>query len=269
MSDVPVTDRVRVIQGLWADGDYAAVGEGFHEVARRLAADHVRSGMRVLDAATGTGNLAVEAALAGAEVDAFDLTPALLEQARRRAETAGLEINFVEGDLLDVPFPDATFDLVASTFGAFLADDPARCATELVRVTRPGGQVVTTAWATGSIYVDMADLMHEAAPDVVPVAGPAPWAERGRLADLVAHLPVDVSLTDAELWLPFASADAAVSFYERTSGPVRRFRSAVGEDRWADVRTRIVASWASSSRPAGDRIELPATYAIASLHRHA
>lgn len=259
-------ERVRAIQQLWSDGDYAAVGAAFHVVAQRLAADHVRPGMRVLDAATGTGNLAVEAARAGAEVDAFDLTPQLLDQARARADAAGLDIRFVAGDLLDVPFPDTSFDLVGSTFGAFLADDPARCAAELVRVTRPGGRVVTTAWAVGSAFVALGDLMHEAAPDLAPFSGASPWTDQERLTELVAGLGVEADLEEAELWLPFPSADDALAFYERTSGPVRRFVAAVG-DQWPQLRVRAVDRWQALARPGPLGVELPGTYAIATITR--
>lgn len=267
MGDVTAQQRVDAIQELWTDGDYAAVGDGFRIVAQRLVDEHVQPGTRVLDAATGTGNLAVAAARAGAQVDAFDLTPALLDQARERAAAAGVDVRFVEGDLLDVPFPDASFDLVGSTFGAFLADDPARCAHELVRVTRPGGRVVATAWALGSIFVAMAAVMHAADPRVVPHTGVSPWAEPDALATLVHGLPVDVAVGEQHLWLPFPSADVALAFYERTSGPVRRYAAAIGDERWSAVRTTVVGRWSAAARATDDGVELPATYATATLVR--
>ncbi len=100
-----------------------------------------------------------------------------------RAAAAGLSIAFVEGDLLDVPYPDAGFDLVVSTFGVFLADDPTRCAAELVRVTRPGGRVVATAWAGDAAFSRMVALAHQHDPEVVPDGRPSPWADEHRLRE--------------------------------------------------------------------------------------
>ncbi|MTV24989.1 class I SAM-dependent methyltransferase [Nitriliruptoraceae bacterium ZYF776] len=259
-------ERVAAIRQLWTDGDYAAVGEGFRAVADHVVDDHVRPGARVLDAATGTGNLAIAAARAGAKVDAFDLTPSLLDEARRRAEAEGLAIGFVEGDLVDVPFPDASFDLVASTFGAFLADDPGRCAAELVRVARPGGRVVATAWAPGSMYVEMTQLAERLGPETIPHGGPSPWADPGQLGALTAELPVSLAVTTHELWLPFASPDDALAFYERTSGPVQRMAGAL-EDAWPEARAAIVDRWGELAEDRGDHVALPATYTVATLER--
>lgn len=263
------TERVEAIQQLWTTGDYAQVGDRFRPVAERLVEELAPAGLRVLDAGTGTGNLAVAAARAGADVDAFDLTPALLDEARRRAADAGVTVRFREGDLLDMPYADGTFDVVASTFAAFLADDPARCAAELVRVCAPGGRVVTTAWTTGSIYVAMIDLVASRWPDLAPDGtGPSAWADADRLRGLVDGLPVTVE--ERELSLRFPSADAALAFYEETSGPVQGLRAALdARGVWPDARQRIVGRWSELARPVDDGVELPATYALATVHRAA
>ena len=93
------------------------------------------------------GTIAIPAAQRGAHVVGVDLTPELLEHARRRAAEAGVEIEWVEADAQSLPFADASFDRVLSTFGAMFAPDHARAAAELVRVCRPGGLVAMATWA--------------------------------------------------------------------------------------------------------------------------
>ena len=96
--------------------------------------------MDLLDVGTGSGgNVAIPAALRGATVVGCDVTPELFEHARRRAAAAGVEVEWVEADAQDLPFADASFDRVTSTFGAMFAPDHLRAAAELVRVCRPGG----------------------------------------------------------------------------------------------------------------------------------
>src|SRR4051812_21515695 len=125
---------------VWAAGDYAAVAATIVDVSdRAVGAAGVEPGQAVLDVATGTGNAALAAAALGARVTGLDLTPDLLEIARRRAQAESLEIAFDQGDAQSLPYEDATFDAVVSVFGAMFAPDHARTAAELLRVCRPGG----------------------------------------------------------------------------------------------------------------------------------
>ena len=70
----------------------------------------------------------------------LDYVPALLERGRERAAAEGLDVEFVEGDAQELPFEDASFDVVLSTFGAMFAPDQEKTAAELLRVCRSGGQ---------------------------------------------------------------------------------------------------------------------------------
>src|SRR5918996_3078861 len=137
-------DRQRAI---WDAGDYATVSVHVEDVGERLVERAgVEPGMSALDVACGSGNAAIPAARAGARVTALDLVPKLLEQGRAKAEAAGIEIEWVEGDAEQLPFEDGSFDRVLSTFGHMFAPRHQRVADEMARVCRQGGAIVTATW---------------------------------------------------------------------------------------------------------------------------
>src|SRR5215217_5822160 len=132
---------------MWGSGNYAAVAERITQ-AGELVVERagVEPGMDVLDVACGTGNASIPAAKAGARVTGLDFAPPLLEIARERSADAMVEIDFLEGDAQELPFEDASFDRVVSTFGHMFAPDHERTAGELLRVCRPGGTIATACW---------------------------------------------------------------------------------------------------------------------------
>src|SRR5215207_9802941 len=107
---------------MWGAGNYAAVAEKISDAGELVVGRAaVAAGMDVLDVACGTGNATIPAARAGARVTGLDFAPALLEIARERSADAMVEIDFVEGDAQELPFEDASFDRVLSTFGHMFA----------------------------------------------------------------------------------------------------------------------------------------------------
>ena len=100
----------------------------------------VSPGQRVLDVGCGTGVVAITAARRGAKVSGLDLSPDLLHRARDNAVTAGVEIDFLEGDAEALPYPDATFNIVLSQFGHIFAPRPEVAVREMLRVLKLGGR---------------------------------------------------------------------------------------------------------------------------------
>jgi ubiquinone/menaquinone biosynthesis C-methylase UbiE len=138
---------------MWDAGNFAAVAEKIFE-SGELVVDRagVEPGMDLLDVACGTGNATLPAAGAGARVTGLDFAPGLLEIARERAADAMVEIDFIEGDAQDLPFEDASFDRVVSTFGHMFAPDHRKTADEMKRVLRPDGVIAVACWSPeGSI----------------------------------------------------------------------------------------------------------------------
>ena len=131
----------------WTGGAVRRVGVRHVVVGERLCgAVGVHAGERVLDVAAGSGNAALAAARRGASVTASDIAEAPLELARRRAELEGLALTTELADAAELPFEDASFDVVLSTFGVMFAPDQQRVADELTRICRPGGRIGLASW---------------------------------------------------------------------------------------------------------------------------
>ena len=122
--------------------------------ARGLTGDDV-----VLDVACGSGNATIPAAKTGARTTGLDITPELLEAGKKAAAEAGVEIEWIVGDAQDLPFDDASFDVVISVFGCMFAPDHRRTAEELARVLKPGGRMVVAAWRPEGNFG--ADVPHD------------------------------------------------------------------------------------------------------------
>src|SRR6187401_899334 len=134
-------------QATWASGDFAIIGTTLQIVGEQLAeAADVRAGERVIDVAAGNGNATLAAARRFAHVTSTDYVPALLEGGRRRAEAEGLVVTFEGADAEALPYPNASFDVILSTFGVMFAPDHTRSAGEMMRVCRPGGRIGLASW---------------------------------------------------------------------------------------------------------------------------
>ena len=184
VSDAELKGRHRA---MWASGDYPTMVTTFLLPLgpRLVQACGIGPGMRVLDVAAGTGNAALPAAQAGAQVTASDLTPELLDAGRRRAEGEGLDLEWVTADAEHLPFGDASFDVVMSCIGAMFAPHHQEVADELVRVCRPGGTIGLLSWTPEGMIGALFRTMGPFAPPPPPGAQPPPlWGSEEHLAGL-------------------------------------------------------------------------------------
>lgn len=163
-------------QQVWATGDFSKVGAGQILVGERLCEFvKVHAGDRVLDIATGSGNTALAAARRGCVVTGVDFVPALLERGRERAAAERLSVDFQPGDAESLPFPDAAFDVVLSTFGAMFAPDPKKAASEMARVCRPGGKIGMANWTPEGMIGEMFRLNARYIPPPPGLEPPTNW----------------------------------------------------------------------------------------------
>jgi ubiquinone/menaquinone biosynthesis C-methylase UbiE len=176
----------------WGSGDYAIVGTTLQIVGETLCeAVDLHSNQRVLDVAAGNGNATLAAARRFADVVSTDYVAALLEGGRRRAEADRLPVTFQEADAEALPFADASFDVVLSTFGVMFTPNQDKAARELLRVCRPGGKIGLANWTPESFIGQMFRVLGKYVPPVAGVAPPSLWGTKARLDTLFgAHAVV-------------------------------------------------------------------------------
>jgi len=172
-------------QATWASGDYATIGTTLQIVGETLAeAADIRAGQTVLDVAAGNGNATLAAARRYARVTSTDYVPALLDKGRARAAAEALEVAFQVADAEALPFADASFDAVLSTFGVMFTPDHARAAAELLRVTRPGGRIGLANWTPAGFIGQLFKIIGVYVPPAAGLKSPALWGSEAHLAEL-------------------------------------------------------------------------------------
>src|SRR5512139_4028691 len=172
-------------QATWASGDYAIVGTTMQIVGEMLCeAVDLRSDQRVLDVAAGNGNATLAAARRFAHVMSTDYVGTLLERGRERAKADRLDVTFREADAENLPFPDASFDVVLSTFGVMFTANQERAAAELLRVCRPGGKIGLANWTPEGFIGQLFRTIGKHVPPPAGVKPPALWGTEQRLREL-------------------------------------------------------------------------------------
>jgi ubiquinone/menaquinone biosynthesis C-methylase UbiE len=163
----------------WSSGDYALIGTTIQIVGEQLAeALDLRAGQTVLDVAAGNGNATLAAARRWCEVTSTDYVEALLTRGRKRAEADGLQVKFQIADAEDLPFADASFDAVVSTFGGMFSPDQDRTAAEMMRVCKPGGRIGLANWTPEGFIGQMFKTIGKYLPPPAGVKSPAVWGTR-------------------------------------------------------------------------------------------
>lgn len=184
----------------------------------------------VLDVACGTGVVAVTAARLGARVKALDLAPALLERARMNAGLAGVEIDFVEGDVEALPYGEHAFDVVVSQFGHMFGPRPEVATAEMLRVLKPGGRIAFSTWPPELFTGQMFALISKYLPPPPGVAATPQWGDpqivRERLGDAVRDLAFEREM----LATPALSPQHYRNTFEATAAPVVKLVQTLRDD---------------------------------------
>ena len=195
MSSMNLQQLNQLQQETWTAGDFPKMGVELSIVGELLCESvPVLAGDRVLDVATASGNTALAAARRRAVVTGVDITPSMLERAQLRVAAEGLQIHFQEGDATALPFADASFDVVMSTFGAIFAPDPERTAAEMARVCRPGGKIAMANWTPEGMLGKLFRILARYSPQGTQVDLPVSWGDeavlRKRLGPYIKNLRI-------------------------------------------------------------------------------
>lgn len=263
--NAPVPDLAALkarLKTTWSAGDFGQIARSYEAGAAEFVADlHIAPGLRVLDVACGTGNLALPAARAGATVTGVDIAPNLVEQARARAVAEGVRAQFDEGDAEELLYKEGSFDLVLSMFGAMFGPRPERVAAELIRVCRPGGRIVMANWVpTGFI----GQIFKATGAHVPPPAGmpsPLAWGDeatvRSRLQDRIA----DIRFRHRAMIFAFPfSPPEVVEYWRQYYGPTQKAFAALDEKGQDALRRDLVALWDGHNQAADGTTRVESEY---------
>jgi SAM-dependent methyltransferase len=234
MNDAPDLQAVtQASQQTWSKGDFAMVASVVFHDAEELAHQlEIFPGERVLDVACGSGNGAISAARrAWGNTVGLDFVPELLERARERAAAERLEIEFVEGDAQELPFGAGEFDVTMSIFGAMFAPDQQRTASELLRVTKPGGRIGMANWCPdgGLERLFLTVMKHTGGPPpgVMP---PVLWGSEDHVRELFGDGVTDLHAERVKSRQPFFSVDHYIDFFRSYFGPIKSAFEKVGPE---------------------------------------
>jgi SAM-dependent methyltransferase len=244
----------------WASGDYAMIGTTLQIVGESLCeAVDVAAGWRVLDVAAGNGNAALAAARRGAEVTAIDFVEGLLQRAERRAEADGLHLDTRVADAEDLPFDDADFDCVLSTFGVMFTPNPQRAAAEVLRVCRPGGRIGLANWTPDGFVGRMFKIVgqHAAPPPGVP--SPLAWGTEERLRELFGA-SARVDIRRRQFIFRFRSGEDYFETFRAYYGPLSRAWDGLDAADRESLHTQLVALAEEANRSSAGSLAVPSDY---------
>jgi len=214
-------------QAAWRSGDYALIGNTLQIVGETLyEAVDLRSTNRVLDVAAGNGNATLAAARRFADVVSTDYVDALLERGRERAEAEGLQVTFKEADAEALPFDDASFDVVLSTFGVMFTPNQQRAADEMKRVCRRGGKIGMANWTPEGFIGQLFKIIGSYVPPAPGMRSPMLWGNRAHLQDLFGS-KATVAATSRNFVFRYKSPAHWVEIFRDYYGPIVKAFAAI------------------------------------------
>jgi len=239
---MPTLEEIKAKQQVtWSSGDYGKIAWITQPLAEVLTdALDLRPGTELLDVATGTGHVALAAARRFLNATGLDYVASLLEVGRRRAVAESLDVVFVEGDAENIPFPDARFDYVVSQLGAMFAPNQEKTASEILRVTRPGGTVGMINWRPEGF---IGELFRTIAAHVPPPQGLKPaalWGSEERVRELFGDEVSSVNFKDGSIRMTFLSPEHFADFFISNYGPTLKAAEALEGERKEAFRDALI-----------------------------
>jgi SAM-dependent methyltransferase len=248
-------------QQAWAAGDFALLATKIVLVSEQLCeAVDLRSGQKVLDVATGSGNTALAAARRECQVTGLDYVESLVERAKLRAATERLQITFQQGDAEDLRFPDASFDVVLSTFGAMFAPHQEKAASELLRVCRSGGKIGMANWIPDGFIGEVFKTASRYLPPPPNLKSPSLWGTEDRLRELFGSAIASLQAVRRNFVFRFLSADHWLEFHRTHFGPMVKTFELLSRAEGENLSRDLLALVGRYNRSGDQTAIIPADY---------
>jgi len=243
--DTPTPDFAAIKQrqqATWASGDYAAIGTTLQIVGEKLAeAADVRADEAVLDVAAGNGNATLAAARRHAQVTSTDYVQSLLDKGRERARAEGLKVQFQLADAEALPFDDASFDVVLSTFGVMFTPDHQTAAQEMLRVLRPGGRIALANWTPAGFIGRLFKVIGAHVPPPAGVKPPSLWGSEPHIVELFGAQAANIRCERRLFNFRYRSAAHWVQVFREVYGPTHKAFAALDAAGAASLERGITA----------------------------
>ncbi len=245
----------------WSAGDYAVVGTTLQIVGETLCETlDLRSGSHVLDVAAGNGNASLAAARRWCAVTSTDYVASLLEAGRVRAQAEGHSIKFQEADAENLPFPDASFDIVMSTFGVMFTANQDKAASELIRVCKPGGRIGLANWTPESFVGQLFKTIGRYIPPAPGAKSPALWGTRTRLDELFGKAAQDIRVTSRDFVFRYRSPAHWIDVFRAYYGPLTKTFAALDTANQAAFTQELLTLIEARNRSGDRTLVLPSEY---------
>ena len=246
-------------QATWAAGDYAVVGTTLQIVGERVCeAVDLKAGETVLDIAAGNGNATLAAARRFAEVTSTDYVPALLDRGKERAVAENLPVTFQVADAESLPFTDASYDVVVSTFGVMFTPNQEKAAAEMVRVVKVGGRIGLANWTPDGFIGQLFRTIGKHVAPPVGIKSPALWGTEARLAEIFPGQTVQASKQVFNF--RYKSVAHWLDIFKSYYGPTNRAFAALDASKGAALEADITGVLHSMNRGGPTTLVVPSEY---------
>lgn len=248
-------------QTAWASGDYAVIGTTLQIVGEQLAeACDLRWDQDVLDVAAGNGNATLAAARRGCNVTSTDYVESLLDRGAERARAERLNAKFQVADAELLPFADASFDAVLSTFGVMFTPDHSKAAAEIARVCRPGGCIGLANWTPGSFIGQVFKTLGRFIAPPAGVQSPALWGTEEHLRHLFGKEAASITIAGRSFNFRYRSAAHFIDVFRSWYGPVHKAFAALPVEQALALETDLTALLNKLNRAAPDSLVVSSEY---------
>ena len=248
-------------QAAWATGNYAVVGTTLQIVGENLCESlDLRSGSHVLDVAAGNGNATLAAARRWCDVTSTDYVSSLLESGKARAAAEGHSIHFHEADAENLPFGDASFDVVISTFGVMFTPNQEKAAGELARVCKPGGRIGLANWTPDSFIGQVFKIIGKYVPPAPGVSSAALWGTMQRLEELFGKSALRIRGVSREFTFRYLSPTHWLEVFRTYYGPMNKTFGALSAENQAALTRELHSLMQSRNRSGDHTLVLPSEY---------